>query len=156
MYLWMLTYKNEADWNQIDKNPTMFLKRMYSQKKKNPSCPVRECCCLQLEMTIGPNCLWTESNLRTVCSLQGEPIPQRPFQLWRRKIGEKSNWFLICVAFLCFPKWSVYCDFPDNRSSFKDLQNMHSLSPGVSDIFFLSFKEKGPFTEKTGTFSVTP
>lgn len=35
MYLWMLTYKNEADWDQIDKNPTMFLKRMYRKKKKS-------------------------------------------------------------------------------------------------------------------------
>lgn len=133
----MLTHKNETDWNQIDKNSTMFLKRMYcpkKKKKKNPAWTLRDWCCLWLKMTLGPKYLWTESNLRMICSLQGEPIPWCPFQLQQREILEKSNWFLICVAFLCFSKRSVYCDFPgnfywimyvevDNMSSFRDLPN---------------------------------
>lgn len=44
----------------------------------------------------------------------------------------------------------------DNRSLFKDLQDKHSHSPGVPEIFYLSLKGEDLFTENAGTFSLMP
>lgn len=75
------------------------LSKKTHQKTKTKRAWIRgDRCHLRLEMTLSPNYLWTESDLRTICSsIQAEHVPWCPFQLWQRKIVEKivSFWFVL-------------------------------------------------------------